>query len=57
VSVAAFIAWVAASPDPFQAIKGYPEVIGTFALIAVVLGSLVFQLKPLPDRVINDSKP
>jgi hypothetical protein len=57
VSVAAFVAWVAASPGPFQAIKDYPEVIGTFALVAVVLTTLVFRLKPLPDSVINESKP
>jgi hypothetical protein len=57
ISVAAFAAWVAASPGPFQAIAGYPDVIGTFALIAVVLVTLVFHLNPLPDEVINDSKP
>lgn len=57
LSVVAFTAWVAASPGPFQAINGYPEVIGTFALIAVVLFVLVFQLKPLPQNVIDDSKP
>lgn len=57
ISVAAFVAWVAASPGPFQAIHNYPDVIGTFALIAVVLVTLVFHLKPLPDDVINDSAP
>jgi hypothetical protein len=57
LSVAAFVAWVAASPGPFQAIKDYPEVIGTFALLAVVLVTLVFRLKPLPDDVIDDAKP
>jgi hypothetical protein len=57
ISTVAFIAWVAASPGPFQAIRGYPEVIGTFALIAVVLVTVVFQLKPLPDNVLNESKP
>jgi hypothetical protein len=57
VSIAAFVAWVAASPGPFQAIKDYPEVIGTFALLAVVLVTLVFRLKPLPTSVINDAKP
>jgi hypothetical protein len=57
LSVAAFIAWIAASPGPFQAIKEYPEVIGTFALLAVVLVTLVFRLKPLPDAVINEIKP
>lgn len=57
VSVAAFVAWVAASPGPFQAIHNYPDVIGTFALIAVVLVTLVFHLKPLPDDVIESSEP
>jgi len=57
VSVAAFVAWVAASPGPFQAIHNYPDVIGTFALIAVILVTLVFHLKPLPDDVIEDSGP
>lgn len=57
VSVAAFVAWVAASPGPFQAIHNYPDVIGTFALIAVVLVTLVFHLKPLPKDVIEDAAP
>ena len=57
VSVAAFIAWTAASPGPFQAIKDYPEVIGTFALIAIVLAGVVFQLKPLPKDVLEEAKP
>jgi hypothetical protein len=57
LSVLAFIAWVAASPGPFQAIKDYPEVIGTFALTAVVLAVLVFQLKPLPKNVLEESMP
>jgi hypothetical protein len=57
ISVAAFVAWVAASPGPFQSIKDYPEVIGTFALLGVILVTLVFKLKPLPDSVINEVKP
>lgn len=57
ISVAAFVAWVAASPGPLQAIDNYPDVIGTFALIGVVLVALVFQLKPLPADVIKDSGP
>jgi hypothetical protein len=57
LSVAAFVAWVAASPGPFRAIKDYPEVIGTFALLALVVAALVFRIKPLPQDVIDDSKP
>lgn len=57
MSVAAFVAWVAASPGPLQAIEGYPEVIGTFALLAIVLVAIVFQLRPLPDAVLEASKP
>ena len=57
LSLAAFVAWVAASPGPFQAIKDYPEVIGTFALGAVALAAVVFQLKPLPATVLEHAKP
>ena len=57
VSVGAFIAWCAASPGPFQAIKDYPEVIGTFALIAIVLATAVFKLQPLSREVLEDAKP
>jgi hypothetical protein len=57
ISVAAFVAWVAASPGPFQAIKNYPEVIGTFALVAMVLVILVFQIKPLADEELKESAP
>jgi hypothetical protein len=56
-SVAAFVAWCAASPGPFQAIKDYPEVIGTFALIAIGLAVAVFKLKPLPKDVLEEAKP
>ena len=47
VSVAAFVAWVMASPGPFQAIEGYPEVLGTFALLTVVLAAVVFRWTPI----------
>ena len=57
ISVAAYVAWVMASPGPFQVINDYPEVIGTFALLAIVLVTVVFQVKPLPESVIEDSKP
>ena len=57
VSLGAFVAWVAASPGPFQAIKDYPEVMGTFALLAVALAATVFQLKPLPDEAVDKAKP
>jgi hypothetical protein len=57
ISLAAFVAWVTASPGPFQVIDGYPEVIGTFALLAVTVVALVLQLKPLPADAIEEALP
>jgi hypothetical protein len=57
VSVGAFIAWATASPGPFQLIGGWKEWIGTAALVAVSAIFVVWQVKPLPQDVLNESAP
>lgn len=55
ISLAAFAAWAAASPGPFQLLSGWNELYGTLALIGAVLVLIVLQIKPLPPDVINET--
>lgn len=57
ISMVAFSAWAAASPGIFELINGYPDWIGTIALALALALFVSFQVKPLPQTVINDSVP
>jgi FtsH-binding integral membrane protein len=57
ISLLAFVAWAVASPGPFQQIHKYEPWWGTVALILVSAVFLSVKIEPLPESVINETKP